>query len=292
MLITPWPSTVCMKSSMFSIGSPKNLSPPCSSICIRPRWIAPTLAALTLPYSVVNSLALSPTMLQHRAQVLQVEQQQAVVVGDLEDQVQHAGLGVVERQHARQQQRAHVGDGGAHRVALLAEHVPQRGRAGHAVGRGQAALGEDRGDLFGQRAGLADAGQVALDVGHEHRHADAAEVLGQRLQRDRLAGAGGAGDQAVAVGQRRAAARIRCRRAWATRIGSAMGRTPVRIVKSAATDMRSRAPHEHDKRSFRHGRTFQVGQHPAPQGPPGRKARQGLDARDPRNHGRGAPGRR
>ena len=51
-------------------------------------------------------------------------------------------------------------------------------------------------------AGLADAGQVALHVGHEHRHAEAAEVLGQRLQRDRLAGAGGAGDQPVAVGQR------------------------------------------------------------------------------------------
>jgi hypothetical protein len=37
-------------------------------------------------------------------------------------------------------------------------------------------------------------------------------------------------------------------------------------------------------------RTFQMGQHPAPQGPPGREARQGLDARDPRDHGRGAAG--
>src|SRR5690606_8119518 len=40
---------------------------------------------------------------------------------------------------------------------------------------------------------------VALHVGHEHRHADAREALGQRHQRDRLAGAGGAGDEAVAV---------------------------------------------------------------------------------------------
>jgi YebC/PmpR family DNA-binding regulatory protein len=37
-----------------------------------------------------------------------------------------------------------------------------------------------------------------------------------------------------------------------------------------------------------HGRSFQVGQHPAPQRPPGREARQGLDTRDPRDHGRGA----
>jgi hypothetical protein len=56
-------------------------------------------------------------VLQHRAQVLQVEQQQAVVVGDLEHQLQHAGLRVVEVEQAGEQQRPHVGDGGAHRVA-------------------------------------------------------------------------------------------------------------------------------------------------------------------------------
>ena len=67
MLTTPWPSSVCMKSAMLSIGSPKNLSPPCSSICSSPRWMAPTLAALTLPYSVVNSLALSPRTAASRA---------------------------------------------------------------------------------------------------------------------------------------------------------------------------------------------------------------------------------
>ena len=59
--MTPWPSTVCMKSWMLSMGSPKNLSPPCCSICNSPRWMAPTLAELMLPYSVVKSLALSPT---------------------------------------------------------------------------------------------------------------------------------------------------------------------------------------------------------------------------------------
>ena len=50
--------------------------------------------------------------------------------------------------------------------------------------------------------GCGDAGEVALHVGAEHRHAGAAELLGQDLQGDRLAGAGGAGDQAVPVGQR------------------------------------------------------------------------------------------
>jgi hypothetical protein len=140
-------------------------------------------------------------VLQHGAQVLQVQQQHAVVVGDLEHQVEHAGLGLVEVEHAAQQQRPHVGDGGAHRVALLAEDVPQRGRAGQRFGNLDAALLEDAGHLGAYGAGLADAGQVALDVGHEDRHADFREILGQGLQGDGLAGAGGAGDQAVAVRQ-------------------------------------------------------------------------------------------
>ena len=46
-----------------------------------------------------------------------------------------------------------------------------------------------------------DPGQVALDVGGEHRHAGPREAFGQHLQRHGLAGAGRAGHQAVAVGE-------------------------------------------------------------------------------------------
>jgi hypothetical protein len=97
------------------------------------------------------------------------------------------------------QQRPHVGDRGAHRVAGFAEHVPERDRAGRGLEREAEHLGAL--DHLGVvRAGLAQARQVALHVGQEHRHADRGERLRQRLQRDGLAGAGGAGDQAVAVG--------------------------------------------------------------------------------------------
>src|SRR5215211_2514120 len=47
---------------------------------------------------------------------------------------------------------------------------------------------------------LADARQVAFDVGHEDRHAVGGKTLGDRLQGHGLAGPGGAGDQAVSVG--------------------------------------------------------------------------------------------
>jgi hypothetical protein len=52
-------------------------------------------------------------------------------------------------------------------------------------------------------AGGAHAREVALHVGHEDRHAGVGQALGHRLQGDRLAGARGAGDQAVAVGHLR-----------------------------------------------------------------------------------------
>ena len=49
-------------------------------------------------------------------------------------------------------------------------------------------------------AGLAHAAEVSLDIRQKHRHAHVAEGFCHDLQRDGFAGAGSAGDQAVAVG--------------------------------------------------------------------------------------------
>ena len=138
---------------------------------------------------------------QHRLQVLQVEQQQAFLIGNTESDVENAFLRIGKVHQPRQKQRPHFGNGGADRVALLAEQIPENGRKFLIVIRVKA-------DLFGaldQKILLfahgGDAGQVALDIGGEHRNACVGKGFGQNLQSDGFAGAGRAGDQAVAVGE-------------------------------------------------------------------------------------------
>ena len=138
---------------------------------------------------------------EHGAQVLEIEQQQPLLVGDAEADVEHALLDVVEVHQPRQQQRPHLRDGGAHRMALLAEQVPEDDRKlVGLVGEAEALGARDEGFLGLARLGHAR--QIALDVGGEHRHAGARQPFRQHLQRDGLAGAGRAGHEAVAVGQR------------------------------------------------------------------------------------------
>ena len=147
-------------------------------------------------------------VLQHRAEILEVEQQQAAVVGHLEDERQHARLRLVEIEDARQQQRTEIGDRRADRMTLFAEDVPEDGRACRVGRLGHADELEALEELGRRGAGLRDARQIAFDVGHEHRNADPREALGHHLQRDRLSGAGRAGDEAVAIGERRQEAKL------------------------------------------------------------------------------------
>ena len=87
-------------------------------------------------------------------------------------------------------------------MPLLAEHVPEvdGSSQGHVIGHSQfaGAFGEFRIADSGKR----HAGQVAFDVGHEDRHSQLAQALGQHAQRHGLAGSGGAGNHPVAIGHR------------------------------------------------------------------------------------------
>ena len=212
-----------MKSLMLSMGSPKNLSPPWVSICISPRWMAPTLAALMLPYSVVNLLALSPTCCSMARRSFRSSSSMPLSSAILNTRLSTPAW-VSFRSSMRPSSSGPMSD------TVARTGWPCSPNTSHKV------VGQARGSglsmprsfstarhFFADAAGLADAGQVALDVGHEDRHADFREVFGQGLQGHGLAGAGGAGDQAVAVGQRRAAARSVVEAFRAIRKGSAMG---------------------------------------------------------------------
>ena len=70
-----------------------------------------------------------PAMDQHGLQVVEVEKEQALLVGDVEGDGEDAFLDLVEVHQPAEQQRPHFADRGADRMALLAEQVPELDRA-------------------------------------------------------------------------------------------------------------------------------------------------------------------
>jgi hypothetical protein len=85
-------------------------------------------------------------------------------------------------------------------MALLTEYIPKYRR--ELVGlEGKTHLGRAFQDKVFGLADFRDARQIALDIGREHRHAGARKTLGHDLQRHSFTGSGGAGDEAVAVGE-------------------------------------------------------------------------------------------
>ena len=129
--------------------------------------------------------------------VLHVNQQEAVFIGNLEDDVQHARLGFIEAHQAAQHVRAHAGNGGTHGMALLPIHVEKAHRAALELGVGDTELRQALLNEAGKLAHLGDAAEVSLHVGHEAGHAVLAEGLCQNLQGNRFTGTGGSGNKSV-----------------------------------------------------------------------------------------------
>ena len=122
-------------------------------------------------------------LFQHLAQILQVEQQQSLVVGNAEHHAQHVALRLVQVQNAAQQYGSHLAHCGAQRMPFLAKHVPHAHRIGlvlETVLR-QTVVGDALLEMHIAAACLAHARQVALDVGGKHRYAHGAKRLCQIL---------------------------------------------------------------------------------------------------------------
>jgi len=136
---------------------------------------------------------------EQRAQVVEVEQQEPAVVGKLEGDLEHALLRVVDLEHAAQEARAYLADRRADRMTGLAVQIPEHDGARFVGVALDADLGDTLLDPVVARARHRQARDVALHVGHEYRNAQTREAFRHHHQRDRLARAGGAGDQAVPI---------------------------------------------------------------------------------------------
>ena len=138
-------------------------------------------------------------IVQHRPQVLHIQQQKAAVIGNLEHDIQDAGLRFVQFQQAAQQLRSHVGNRGPHRVSLFAEHIEKPDRTTVGLRMLDAEFRQPFLDKTGQFPRLADTREVAFHIGHETRHAGLAEGFREDLEGDRFTGTRGTGYQTVAV---------------------------------------------------------------------------------------------
>jgi hypothetical protein len=130
---------------------------------------------------------------------------QPLLVGDVEGDIENAFLHFAEVQQPGEEHGTHLAHGGTDWVTLAAEQVPELDRNGLVAPVLKAKFGstgrEDVVGSSGGRTGHGEAGKVALHIGDEAGNARGGEALDQALQRDRLARAGCARDQAVAVGE-------------------------------------------------------------------------------------------
>jgi hypothetical protein len=133
----------------------------------------------------------------------EVEEGQTRLVGIAEDQRERGRLGLVGVEHLGEELRAEGRDGGPDRYT--GPEAPERQERDGEARRLplQAQLFRPGRHLLVGLSGPAQPGQVALHVGGEDGNALGRELFGQQLERLRLPGAGGPGDQPVTVAHRR-----------------------------------------------------------------------------------------
>ena len=127
---------------------------------------------------------------------------QGVVVAVLEDEAEHARLGVVEIEHASEQERPERMD---RRPELRSELAAQRQELDRVAHRREVEpqVGHALLDLRVRRvAGQGHPADVALDVGDQAGHAGERQLAGDELEGLRLARARRAGDEAVTAEHR------------------------------------------------------------------------------------------
>ena len=131
-------------------------------------------------------------------QICKIEQQQSIVIGMAEDDLEYALLRFIQIEQTREQQWPHFGHCGADRVALLAIQIPEDDRV---IGIGIIIHAQLFRAFFQlvrmfkrRRTGHADARQIAFHIGDENGDTIGRKALCQPLQRHRFTRAGRACD--------------------------------------------------------------------------------------------------
>src|SRR5262249_43948537 len=134
-----------------------------------------------IPVRCLEFAGIVGDVLQHRTKIFQIEKQQSLVVGNLENDRQNSGLGVVQIQKAGNQQRAHLRNRGTNGVSLLAEDIPEHDRTSGELQILELQLFRALEDMRILTASLREPREVSLYIGKKHRRASLAETLGEFL---------------------------------------------------------------------------------------------------------------
>ena len=141
---------------------------------------------------------------QHPLQIVEVEQQHSVLVGDVEGDGEDAFLDLIEIHQTGKEQRPHLCDRRADRMTLVAEQVPQLHGRSVVMPFGNTDLRSARGkDLMGLARGRSrhgKSGEIALHIRNESRDSGCTKPFDDALERHSLAGSCCPGDQAVPIG--------------------------------------------------------------------------------------------
>ena len=157
------------------------------------------LADVSVDRTVLGSVLFDE--IQHRPQILEIQEKKLFIVRDPEHDVQKVALGLVQFQNTREQERTEFRDCRAERKALFPEDIPE-GRRIRVIVEARLGKAEFLNTLlhvFAVDAGTAHSCEIALYVRKEHGDAGVGEGLRQDLQGDGFSGAGRACDQSVPV---------------------------------------------------------------------------------------------
>src|SRR5262245_51415812 len=194
-------------------------------------------------------------MLEHGAEIAEVVQLEVAVVAELEDEREHPGLRVVQLEDLREQQGAERRDRRAQLGAAGAGQAEELDRAGSRRPL-PAGLRGALADPVVLLSGGPETREVALQVGEKHRHAGGGELLGHQLERLRLAGAGGARDESMAVHHGERHLHQRLRSAFGAGEGSTEGQRWPRARERRSTRLQQLRLHVALLRTTSHHATY------------------------------------